>query len=187
MRIRLPRNRKISIGLLLLVAIIVLIATADTLVTTVDKMFPSPALSWPTTDGTILYVDIDCNESSDREGYITGYWNFTIGFTYELDGMLHRGVQQVSWGDVKDVASLTEQERYYMFGDCSGKREEPQIVRSVEEKLNFQVGRPVIVYYDPEDIDEAVIAPGAGPTIGFWMLLGLEFGLIGALLYVLTR
>jgi hypothetical protein len=173
MGLRLVQSRWIRFALLAVVLEIVLCASIQSVTAFLDRLIgPHPQLSWPTAEGTISSVDLYCDTGRDE-----GRWTFRIGYTYSIESSQHSAEQKIDWAEATSGSALTEAQALFMARGCGNLFSPPEdavILRAVREKSAYQRGRPAVVYYNPRDIDEAVLVPGmvggvSNFTYGTWI------------------
>ncbi len=129
--------------------------------------------SWPVVEGTVQNIAVSRHVGSHakkRKGVprTTRYF-YSVNYLYTVDGNTHRG-QQFSLGDGKRAGDLYE--------DMATAR--------AAGNAAYPSGSIVLVYYNPENVERAVLSAGANWGSYMPAILGLLFFGFGALLLRLT-
>ena len=114
---------------------------------------------WPSTDGMVVATRIDIESSSSSSSRSSRTYRPIIIYDYAVDGVSH-SAQRVAFGE-------------YATGD-------PADAEKVRD--TYPEGKQVPVYYDPGSPENAVLEPGLHGIPWFFIVLGLVFAGIGALM-----
>lgn len=115
--------------------------------------------SWPTSEGVVTSSEVD--HSTDAEGGDS--YSPEIDYQYQVDGQ-----------------SLTNNQIKFGENSYNSRRTAEEIA------ANYPVGRQVIVYYDPEQPDKAVLEPGVSSGSYIVLSIGVVFILVALLVAPLT-
>ncbi len=155
------------------------------------NMAPNPQCSWSSTQGSITGSDLENHVRANGEDD----WQFQVRFTYTVGGVEHAAQQQLPEDLVlpPDVPKFADVP--YLFTACADMPdlvEAGALFRAAHDASEFFSGRPVVVYFNPANRDEAVLVPGlifGGPmsygevmTVGagvYLPILGIVLCLLG--------
>ncbi|HSM24294.1 MAG TPA: DUF3592 domain-containing protein [Anaerolineaceae bacterium] len=116
---------------------------------------------WNTTDGKIIFSDLDAQISTDDEGYQTTTYLAKIYFSYELDGITYES-DRINFDYGMRTSNLRKQQ-------------------SIVEQ--YPVGTMVPVYYDADDPSQAVLEKRVNGTFTT-ILVAAVFIIIGVVVGV---
>ncbi len=113
---------------------------------------PNPQCSWTSVKGGITTSQKENRVSPNGEED----WGFEVGFTYAVGGLRHTGSQ---W--LPDFLGSSNEP--VLFQNCAKSRDMTETVAlfgAAHGTSGFISDRPVIVYFNPQNADEAVLVPG---------------------------
>jgi len=111
--------------------------------------------SWSTAEGRIVDSSIDKERGRRSWGYV-----LRVDYEYSVDGLTYRGDRVLYLDDVRAGT-----------GDA---------LRRERDRLGYQSGNPVRVYYDPDEPGRAVLRPGLGVGLAVLLMLAAILTLAGA-------
>ncbi len=141
---------------------------------------PQPECSWPSIQGTITGSDLANHVRANGEDD----WKFSVRFEYEVGGTRYSSQQELRDFLVLPAQNVPKFEEVpYLFQACPDLPNVGEAVaqfRAAHDTSQFFPGRPVIVYYNPADKHEAVLAPGLvfGGPMSYAETLGIFVGCI---------
>ena len=104
--------------------------------------------NWPTAQGTVLDSKIRDVRSTSSDGPTRTSYAVHVEYEYEVEGSVYQG-DQVRFG------AMMHNERS----------------KAIDEQRKYPTDAPVTVYYNPENVGEAVLVAGYGA--GVWVAVGL--------------
>ncbi len=142
------------IGLGIVVAGLLFIAVGVGLVTSARRTAKRSraSLSWPTVPGTVRASDV-LTTYHDHTRYDRG----SVLYQYVVGGTTY-------WSDTVSLSAVG------VAGDLQ---------RARETVSRHPVGSEVVVYYDPDDPEAAVLAPGVAAFSGMTLAIGIFFAVTG--------
>jgi uncharacterized protein DUF3592 len=157
---RIKRYRWLWLGLVSLGLGVVVMSNFEGIQAGLDNLAgPNAQCSWPTVKGSIAGSELENHIHPNGEDD----WGFTVSFTYEIEGAHYSASQWlrdflVAPPDVPEFAEVP-----YLFQACADSRDMTEAValfRAAHDKSEFLSSRPVVVYFNPANKNEAVLVPG---------------------------
>ncbi len=119
--------------------------------------------SWPSTQGTIVTSEVSRHENYDSATrQKTTMYSANIIYEYNVDGV-RRSCDVVGWVSMS-------------FSDPTHAR---------QEISRYPYGMTVVVYYNPDNADDAILEPGVQQSTWSALCIGLTFSGFGSLLILL--